>query len=269
MSPKPAADETVGRLLAGAQAGTDQAFQDFLGGHRHRADLPAPAGLRRLLLGRRVLRLEFGLAYRRSGTKAALDWWLAEAGFPGTVAEVGAYIQETLGGRGLACRKSPDGLSCSAQEKGTSQSVEIEGPRPWTGGRETACGVKIRWSATRQDTGPALSVQDVLAQLPALRDERVDPSLIAGLAPFTASELSIGGTWTRYYSWAVRISGGPAPGAPGLRPKLSKLLQDAGFGAQGSERGYERFSRPKTGSYALLYEPDPDGSVSLSIQPES
>ena len=259
-----AVKDTFARLLAGAQAGTDPGFQELLTANKHRADLPAPAGLRRLLLGRRVVRLEFGLGYRRCGAQAFLDWWLSEVGFPGDVDEVGAYIAGSLTGAGLACRRSEEGLSCSAQEAGTSQGVEVQGPRPWTGGKEKACGVKIRWSAQRRHAGPALSVQDVLARLPALRDARVDPLLVAGLGRLPAAQVSVGGTWTRYYSWDVRVCGGPS-----LRMELSRRLLEAGFGAPEKEAGYERFSRPRTGSYALLYEPEPGGSVRLSIQPES
>lgn len=237
---------TLGRLLAAAEAGTDPGFQELLAAHRHRADIPAPSGLRRLLLGRKVLRFELSVAYRRAAGKSSLLWWLPEVGLPGGTAEVGGYVRESLAAAGLA------------------QQVDVEGPHPWTGGKGPACGLRIRWSVEAPDRGPAPAVAALLARLPFLRDERVDPSLMSGLGKFEARELSVGGTWSRYYSWDARLFGGP-----GLREKLAGLLRAAGFAAEGRERGYESFSRAATGSHALLYDAEPDGSARLSLQPES
>lgn len=262
MTPKSAADDASGRLLAAA--GTEPAFEELLAAHRHRTDFPAPEGLRRLLLGRQVLRFELSVAYRNAAGKSSLLWWLPEVGFPGGVDEVGAYVRKTLESGGLSCRPGPDGLSCSARAAGMTQQVDVEGPRPWTGGKGPACGLRIRWSVDAPDRGPAPGVGALLARLPFLRDERVDPSLMAGLDALEARELSAGGTWSRYYSWDVRLVGGP-----GLREKLAGLLRAAGFAAEGRERGYESFSRAATGSHALLYEAEADGSVRLSLQPES
>lgn len=268
MSPKTGA-ERVARLLCAAQAGSDQAWRAFLSGHKHREDLPAPASLRRLLLGRRVLRLELGLAYAREDSKEMVSWWLGEAGFAGTPQELRAYLKETLAGQGFQVQESSSGLVFAASHEGITERVEVSGPHPWTGGRETACSVRVLWSVEHAGRPAAMTLRELLQRLPALRDERVDPSLVEALSLLAIGSAALGGTWTRYYSWEATSV--PAPGESGsaLRAKLRAALEAAGFALEGRESGYERFARAQTGSYALLYDPDPTGRVRLSVQPES
>lgn len=267
-TPPPTTPGPLTPLMAAAGVGTDPAFERVMAGEKQRPGHTAPTVLRQLLTSREVLRMSAEQGYAHKGGKHMLVWWFSELGFAGSVTEVRAGIEARLSESGFT--RSPaeagDSVSYSRTADGVTQHVDLRGPRGWTGGSREACGVELAWRVVQDTPAPPLTVAEVLTALPFLRDDRIDAPIWAGLAALPAAAVMLGGTWTRYYSLSAQLVA-PADGGA-LRDTLVALLKSAGFEDGRAEDGRRNLERKRTGSFAQVFDPTPEG-VRLHVQPES
>lgn len=260
--------DDIAGLVAAAGAGSDEAFRKVIAADGQAEDHTAPEALRKLLTSRRVLRMEMSQSYSHEGGKAGLIWWFGEIGFAGGEAEVSGALRRIMQDAGFKAREGEEALFTKSSG-GYEQEVKVEGPRRWTGGRETACGVKLLWKVMSVKPSPHPALARVLEALPMLRDERLEARVYEALAGEPVESLSRGGTWTRYYDWDLALSPGSAEAAARLHTRLQGLLAELGYEPGRPDRESQGFERKKTGSFAWLTPADPDGVVRLRFQPES
>ena len=255
----------IPRLVNVAQVGTDEAFKGFLEASRHNSDLTAPAELRRFLLSQRVLRINMSQGYKHDGSRASLTWWFSEIGVPGKAKESRAKLEKIFQDSGFSAKtetvRGREVLIFSRLEKQGSFAtrVRLGAPKDWVGGRETACGFDLEWVVSDMQKSPAPELEQVLAGLPSLRDARIDDSLYAHLKGAIPLDLTLGGSWTRYYAWDVTLRSAT---------DLEVILNGMGYRRLPGEGRSTAWNREATGSYAYL-ETSEAGRVSLRIQPQS
>lgn len=255
----------VQRLIRAADVGTDKKFQELLAKEKKAENHTAPARLRELLASFRVLRMDMGQAYTHEDGKAALVWWFGEIGVAGDVEKVGAQIADALKSYGFTVAEGEKGRKIGTLSKdGVKQAIELEGPHRWVGGKETACGIRLMWRVSDEKESPAPTLEKLLAELPMLKDDRVEDSVSKELASTPIAGLAFGGTWTRYYDWDVTLAADSADAAAKLHQKCVRLLGDLGY-----EPKDDQYERRKTGSFAWLHAPDAKHRVRLRFQPES
>ncbi len=263
--------------------GTDDAWHAFLAQDRKPEQIHAPAALRRWIAALPVLRWDLGAAFAHEAGYATLTWWCGELGLRGRPEQVREMVDAAF--RDLDFTRAPEGDAWTfyRQASGTLTEVALEGPRRWTGGRETACGLRVRWTVKAVTASPSPTVAEVLREFPWLADARVDRAPVDAVASLPTAEVSFGGTWSRYFTWTVTVGaadpasatrapsagalGADAPAEDPTLQSIDRALRDCGYVLQpGDEREYRR---ENSGSYAWLEGPDASRRITLRIQPES
>ncbi len=257
-------------LLAEAEVGTDSTFKTFLSTHSHRDDLIAPATLRNVLTKFTIVRAQFGLAYGVDGGFPTITNWMGELGVRGRVEVVQDNLNKAMRDlefkAGKQDTEASDTITFPRILKNVEEEARFRGPHKWTGAKEPSCGFQVFWKVHGRNKAEMPKLDALLANLPQLRDERVDREVYADLGTSIVQSLGVGGTWTRFYDWDVTL----APSQPDeTYQHVEQLLKDLRY-VPGSVSGdVATWERLKTGSFAFLTRPDEKGWVNFRIQPES
>jgi hypothetical protein len=261
----PVQETALDRLLRAADVGTDKKFEAVLEKDKQRVEHSAPVRLRELLAGFRLLRMEMGQAFMHDGTHASLVWWFGEIGVAGDRDTVEKSLRMELARSRFTVEEGDSKTGARFEKDGVAQRIEIDGPTAWSGGRETACGFRLKWTVTEQEKSAPPALKAVIARMPILKDSRVEENLLSLLEGFPVAWVGSGGTWTRYYDWDVSLYDAKEE----LPARLEKWLADQGYARSEKGREYDTYERRKTGSFGRLYPRDDKKRVRIRLQPES
>lgn len=258
----------IKKLLKAAEVGTDYKFRLFLESYTHRKDMTAPKNLRTFLASMPVFRSDYNLAYQKNHDSTTLIWWFNDTAMKGSAIEMMELMKQQMLRQGFKQTKSDnEDVDCySLESKGILYEVRIKQPGNFTGSKFPACGTQIIWKAILRERSSYLSLKQLLAAMPILKDSRIDQEIYDSLSEQKIASLSIGGTWSMYYTWQAELM--PDPGQD-LLHKVRDLAKNRDFGTYTRENDYDVFCREKTMSYIYIYTSQQDKNITIRIQPQS
>ncbi|MCE1247727.1 MAG: hypothetical protein LWY06_13890 [Firmicutes bacterium] len=262
------AGSPVQNLLKSADVGSDDNFKTYLGKLTHREDLTAPANLRDFLASFPIFRSDFGVAYEKTPDSTKMIWWINELAIKGSALDTIKALKSKMRKLGFKTQKSPDEdtYMFALDTKGIHYEVSIRQPENFTGSKFPACGTSIKWQVSIKDKSDYQTLSQITKELPILIDSRIDREIYESLATQKIANLSVGGTWTMYYTWQAELI--PAEGQD-LLQNLRDLAKARSFGTYTKEKDHEEFCRESTISYFFIYPSTTGKNITLRIQPQS
>jgi hypothetical protein len=144
--------------------------------------------------------------------------------------------------------------------EGVLHEVIVSGPTRWVGGKEAACGIRLSWKITDETASAAPTLTQLLKELPQLKDSRLEAKVYTTLGDWVVDRLSVGGTWSKYYTWDALFQDPRGD----LTLGLEKLLKDLAF-----HKEEDSYCRDSTVSYAWITPLEKEKQVEFRIQPDS
>lgn len=265
-----ATSNSLARLLQLSIAASDEQFKALMVERQHSPAVVAPAAFRAMLL--KISPFRFGLSwgYNRRDGKTGAFWFLSEFGALGTPDAVTRRITGALAAEAFSTVKSTGSgeylVDMTRHEGALRQSCKIERIDKFTGTRDARSGGHVIYEAELQETSQLLTVQQVIDAWPALACDDLPEPFKAFLYPLVASEVSQGGTWTRYYDWTATIEATQKRSTE-IFDDMKQLVQRHGWVLDRDDRGTFTYFLEKTKAPVIFLSTEQGDGVQFRIQP--
>lgn len=271
--PPPPVGEALTALFGPADIGSDARFQETLAAHKHYPEIAAPARLRKLieLLGDPGY-FSLGVALDRHGDRLRLGWSLMDLKYRGELPDVRSRLWAALESLGLAPLVPPVPIKAGAHQVWTAargavtERALLEDRGPTVGGeepREPGYAISLYWSEEAAVPAAPITVRSAVAAFPFFKLAGVDAAVYDELADEPIDFIGVGGSWTRFYNFAVTL-------VSATDARVGQLLSSTGFvDDDRHERGERTFRRERSGSFAYVGDRDAKGRLGLRFHPFS
>ncbi len=255
-------------LYRQADVGLDDAFRALLVQLRHDPDRPAPAAWRALLVALRPSHFDLTLSLEIEGEALHLVWVADDCALPGLdAAAARGVIAERMAAAGFVADGQGGEARYAKDGPGLRHSLVVPRIVQHTGAPGPQVGVVLVYKVTVAAPTGSFTLPDALALHPALRFAAVPAPVLAALGRDRVERLTLGGTWTRYYSFEVVVRPALAAAAQKLAERLEALVRAAGAKPFDQSGARQTFALPGDGM-VYLDRPGP-GLVSYRLQPQT
>jgi hypothetical protein len=264
-------EETVKAIVSQCRVGTDDEYAKIMKALKHHPASVAPPELRAIITRLSPFRMDLqsGLAWRRN--RITLYWFVGEFGAKKPASEVAALFSDTLEELGFAIARSDFEDRTKKEYVKTagdfSHIFRIEGLERFIGtAAQSAGGSFVYEIEYLVDTGKPF-LRDVLIEYPALSCPEMIPEVLTFFSDQKVTNVSYGGTWTRFYDFDIDASYADEKSAKGAFGKLVALVESLGFDLERDDGGILTYIKKGASGPVLYLALKKGGIVNFRIQP--
>jgi hypothetical protein len=263
----------ISSLLKTLDITTDPGFEKLLLDTKHQPARPAPSPLQEALCAVFPFRLELSAGISFISGILDFSWFIPEFGVKKGAVETKQILLHTMEDHGFVHgtpyigKEGFEEVVCTRKQGNWTHTFCIKRLMRFHGTKTPSSGGTLLYNITGKvpDFTPVL--EDILSGYPALCCPELPKEFLDLFSQECIRSLFYGGTWSRRYTWNVKISSGTEEESAALCQKTAGLIESQGSAFDHSSRGVSVYMRKGGGGPVYSIGTCGGGIFSFRIQP--
>jgi hypothetical protein len=258
-------------IISRCSIGSDDEYAKILTDLKHSPASVAPPEFRSIIkkLGPFRMDLHWGISWKKN--RLTLYWFTGEFGVKKPTADVAELLSGTVESLGFGPSGPDTGKSKPIEFAKVSgdfiHRFRIEKLERFIGTSTPSSGGSFQYEIEYGKDVAEPILEEVLDGYPALACPEMIPGILGFFAPVPVTEVSYGGTWTRYYDFEINADYKDEKLAKKAFSQLKELVVSLGFSFEREDGGILTFMKDGSIGPVLYLSLEKDGIACFRIQP--